>query len=314
MSEGNYQEAIILFTAAIEIDPKQADAYVKRGDAHMLSSEAEENLDAAKADYEKALALDETNVEAYLGLADVYIRRGDYEGAIHVLQRGIERTGNNQKISDKLDNIKTIHNNATAQTEEYSFLFTDNIVKLQDWIVNGKPVDECELVDFQADFPDKSEGAFSVMHEDGWHYSPRINSSGDSCNVDVDKHDSEWGDTTLYIRLEGEAQQCDFYFQPNLRGIKTSDTYSEVLQKIGFSEEGIQYLAAAGETFFCDMPDAKTQFAFEYSNYSDRELCIRSIEFHNSDRNIPQSGFTELRFTFYNERLYEIFFRFEQIM
>lgn len=34
LSEGNYEEAIIAFTAAIEIDPKQAPAYVGRGDAY----------------------------------------------------------------------------------------------------------------------------------------------------------------------------------------------------------------------------------------------------------------------------------------
>ena len=34
LSEGNYQEAIIAFTTAIEIDPKQAPAYVGRGDAY----------------------------------------------------------------------------------------------------------------------------------------------------------------------------------------------------------------------------------------------------------------------------------------
>lgn len=35
LSEGNYTETIIAFTAAIEIDPKQAPAYVGRGDARI---------------------------------------------------------------------------------------------------------------------------------------------------------------------------------------------------------------------------------------------------------------------------------------
>lgn len=35
LTEGNYQEAIIAFTAAIEIDPNQALAYVGRGDAYI---------------------------------------------------------------------------------------------------------------------------------------------------------------------------------------------------------------------------------------------------------------------------------------
>lgn len=107
LSEGNYQEAIIAFTAAIEIEPRQVPAYVKRGDAYVLSGETEPNLEAAKADYEKAIALDETNVEAYLGLAEVYIRQGNYEMAQEVLRRGLEKSGYDQRISSKLEEIES---------------------------------------------------------------------------------------------------------------------------------------------------------------------------------------------------------------
>ena len=55
LSEGNYEEAIIAFTAAIEIDPNRAEAYVGRGDAYVASGETEENLAAALADYEAAM-------------------------------------------------------------------------------------------------------------------------------------------------------------------------------------------------------------------------------------------------------------------
>ena len=93
LSEGHYEEAIIAFTAAIEIDPKQALAYVGRGDAYVQSGETEENLVAAQADYEKAIELDEASVDAYLGLADVYIRLGDSERALEIIKQGIDRTG-----------------------------------------------------------------------------------------------------------------------------------------------------------------------------------------------------------------------------
>ncbi|MCI9169341.1 MAG: tetratricopeptide repeat protein [Lawsonibacter sp.] len=102
LSEGNYEEAIIAFTAAIEIDPKRAEAYVGRGDAYVLSGETEDNLTAAQADYEKAIDLDEANVEAYLGLADVYIRRGEYDKAINVLRNALEKTENDQAIAEKI--------------------------------------------------------------------------------------------------------------------------------------------------------------------------------------------------------------------
>lgn len=102
LSEGNYEEAIIAFTAAIEIDPKRAPAYAGRGNAYVLSGETEENLTAAQADYEKAIELDKANADAYLGLADVYIRQGNYGKAMEILKQGLEKTGENQKIADKL--------------------------------------------------------------------------------------------------------------------------------------------------------------------------------------------------------------------
>ena len=104
LSEGNYQEAIIAFTAAIEIDPKQASAYVGRGDAYVKSGETESNLAAALTDYEKAIELDESSAEAYLGLADVYIRQGDYEKAREILAQGVDKTGS-EALQEMLDGI-----------------------------------------------------------------------------------------------------------------------------------------------------------------------------------------------------------------
>lgn len=106
LAEGNYEEAIIAFTAAIEIDSKNAVAYVGRGDAYIGLGETEENLALAKNDYETAIELDESNVEAYLGLVDVYIRQGDYEKALEILKQGLEKTNNAQIIADKLAEIE----------------------------------------------------------------------------------------------------------------------------------------------------------------------------------------------------------------
>lgn len=104
LTEGNYEEAIIAFSAAIEIDPMQALAYVGRGDSYVKSGETEENLIAAKADYESAIKLDGTNVDAYLGLADVYIRLDDSEKALEIIEQGINCTGDKslQVLFDEL--------------------------------------------------------------------------------------------------------------------------------------------------------------------------------------------------------------------
>lgn len=106
LETGEYEEAIVAFTAAIEIDPKNAEAYASRGQAYILSGETEENLSLALADYEQALELDETNAEIYyLAIADVYIRQGDYDKALEILNEGMEKTNQNQRIAAKIGEL-----------------------------------------------------------------------------------------------------------------------------------------------------------------------------------------------------------------
>lgn len=140
LSEGNYEEAIIAFTAAIEIDPKQAPAYVGRGDAYVLSGETEENLELAKADYEMAIELDGTIVEAYLGLADVYIRRGEHEQALEILRKALEIAGGNPEIVNKIDAVEALitplnQHGATEFASRSDFVnFADLSEDEQEWI------------------------------------------------------------------------------------------------------------------------------------------------------------------------------------
>ena len=101
LSEGNYEEAILAFTAAIEIDPSRAEAYAGRGGAYIASGETEENLATALADYEAALEQDEALAAAWLGLADVYIRQGDFDDALETLREAVEHT-DDPAVAEKL--------------------------------------------------------------------------------------------------------------------------------------------------------------------------------------------------------------------
>lgn len=118
LSEGNYEEAIIAFTAAIEIDPKRAPAYVGRANARILSGNTEENLTSAQTDYEKVIELDDVNVDAYLGLADIYILRGEYDKAMEILRDGIEKVGENQIITDKLAEVENLVDSDTDTSKD----------------------------------------------------------------------------------------------------------------------------------------------------------------------------------------------------
>lgn len=68
LEDGNYQEAVTAFEAAIEIDPKQA--------------------------------------PAYLGLAEVYIAQNDFDKAAEILQQGIDATGD-ESLQKRLEEINS---------------------------------------------------------------------------------------------------------------------------------------------------------------------------------------------------------------
>ncbi len=52
LEEGNYEEAIIAFSAAIEIDPKRAEAYLGLADAYIESGKPEKALEALQCGYD----------------------------------------------------------------------------------------------------------------------------------------------------------------------------------------------------------------------------------------------------------------------
>lgn len=102
LSEGNYEEAILAFTAAIEIDPKQAPAYVGRGRAYVQLEETDENYGKAQVDFQQALELDKLLPDAWLCLADVLIRMGLFDLALETLQNALEALDENLQINDML--------------------------------------------------------------------------------------------------------------------------------------------------------------------------------------------------------------------
>ena len=86
LNEGNYEEAIIAFTAAIEIDQKNVVAYLGRAEAYMNSNDAN-GITNALADYTAVIEIDTTCEAAYVGMANAYIKQGDYDKAKEVLDK-----------------------------------------------------------------------------------------------------------------------------------------------------------------------------------------------------------------------------------
>lgn len=106
LAEGNYQEAVIAFTAAVGIDEKRPKAFVGRGDAYLAlaADDPAQYLGLAAADYETALGLDGSDPAVYERLADVYIQQGETEKAKDILQSGIDATGD-AGLQERLDDL-----------------------------------------------------------------------------------------------------------------------------------------------------------------------------------------------------------------
>lgn len=62
-------------------------------------------FDKALEKYRKVLELDPKNADAYLGIIESYIRQGDYDKALEYAEKGFEITGDN-RLKDKIDMIR----------------------------------------------------------------------------------------------------------------------------------------------------------------------------------------------------------------
>ena len=86
LSDGNYEEAIIAFTSAIKIDPKQASAYIGRADTYVEKGSIEDLLLAIE-DYDTAIALEPTQWESYQKKNAVLTTMGDYVDGLATLYK-----------------------------------------------------------------------------------------------------------------------------------------------------------------------------------------------------------------------------------
>lgn len=108
--EGRFLEAVDDFSAAIELEPDNADAYFLRGRAHydyacqvvievtgqttqdvaLLPDEAVQHLEQALADYTSAIELDPQNPKAYNNRANAYASLGNEESALDDYDSALE--------------------------------------------------------------------------------------------------------------------------------------------------------------------------------------------------------------------------------
>jgi Tfp pilus assembly protein PilF/predicted Ser/Thr protein kinase len=79
VQQGNVEQAIAEYEAAIRLDPEFVEAYVDLGGVLLRQND----LEGALERLEKALAIDPEHVKAHLGMGDVYLQMREYDAAAH---------------------------------------------------------------------------------------------------------------------------------------------------------------------------------------------------------------------------------------
>ena len=121
LDEGNYEEAILAFTAAIELDPKRPEAYIGRGDAYLAGGN-EADLSVAEEDYLTALELDARLEEVYEKLSRLYEAMGDGQRSLEILEDGADALD-----SDRLRSKVEEQRAGTYSDEELLRLARENL-------------------------------------------------------------------------------------------------------------------------------------------------------------------------------------------
>ena len=132
----DYEQAVVNFTEAIEIDPEEPDAYMGRAKAYIGTGETEENMTAAIADCETVIDLDQTYIDAYIYESDIYADSGNFESAIDILEKGKKANPEDEEIPKKIDEIEDRQEKKEA-ADRYQAYY-DKLMELQEMYGKAK--------------------------------------------------------------------------------------------------------------------------------------------------------------------------------
>ena len=91
ITEENYEEAVIAFTSAIEIEEKSIAAYKGRAQAYAAMNQYENAVN----DYLTVIEIDPDDQEAYDNAIDLYLKQEDEVNALTYIQQKEDKFGNN---------------------------------------------------------------------------------------------------------------------------------------------------------------------------------------------------------------------------
>lgn len=209
LTEGNYEEAILAFTMAIEINPKNIESYIGRGDAYVLWGETVQDLKTEKAglalsDFLKAIELGDKNSQTFMKAANMYVCLDDIDGAIQILWKGYRITqdielSNRAEVLGLPDEITVL----TKQTDYEKQIYT------AEGIMGRDGIDGYRIYEYD-------ENGY-LLHQESWQYIDR-----NGFNKWVKREYEDW----IFSEENGEWTRYSYYL--NIEQDKY-DSFAEAL-------------------------------------------------------------------------------------
>ena len=240
LSEGNYEEAIIAFTVAIEIDPMRPETYIQ--------------------------------------LSETYNVCGDLEQALAILNAGLAETEN--------DSIKELIIEFLSEKTSL-FLNEEDVAYVHDFKINSKAISESTIGDFEVVYPSTPEEEwyynpireYEQGEESGIEYVPRIQSS--------DNGFTDWGVSVWSVSLTDRVRRVTFdmdIYHPaiDFRGIQLGDQYENVLENLGFREQGLEYIGNFGMPYISINSEGEVGLSFRDVPQHYRQNNITEVNIYDN--------------------------------
>ena len=240
LSEGNYEEAIIAFTAAIEIDPKRTEAYIQ--------------------------------------LSETYSVSGDLEQAFVILNTGLAENKNDSLKEFMLEFLST---NTSL------FLDDEDVADVHDFKVNSKAISESTIGDFEVMYPSAPEEEwyydptreYEQGEENGIQYHPRTQVSD---NGFTDLGVSAWSSSMTSKIRRATFDTNTYPPEIDFRGIQLGDLYENVLENLGFREQGLEFIENFGMPYITIDAEDKATLSFVDVPQHYQESNITEVDIYDN--------------------------------
>ena len=250
LTEENYEQAVVAFTAAIEIDDQETDAYMGRAEAYTALGE-EDDIDAALSDYDTVITLEATKTQAYIKAADIYVTYlSEYDSAQEILEKGLEANPDDEELTETLEEVEELIEEEALKGRYQAYY--EKLTELQETYGSA------ELVSALQD-------TFSYLT--GLCFAQLVDFDGNGEEELVAAYyDSEQADSGVMSAYTIEVWSCD---DGTLSLLHTQDSYS------GSDYETECFLAEAGDiSYIISGYSGGDGYLMEYYTLSDGSMVL----------------------------------------